>query len=927
MNLQDIGNGYGYIYCTAVDGTTIKFTEGNDKYGVQNIKNRAVGSSPVVASRSATGTITISACAAVGAITDITVCGISILGAPIPCTTIVPEEFATLIGQTINSFVSAPDFTAQAIGPTIYIFSPLTSPETYNGCNIVVDVNTGTITATTTLMTSGVTNNEAYDLTLGARYMLNADYNSSYVTNTLAAVPTALGNYIEITKQIISRGTNVGGSVNNVSVDGDTLVATNRVSAGDVYIVDTQGAAATDYLVAINPDGFMQGDRVFLRGKTAAHVVTLVSIPNAGLVSPVVQPNIVLTADTDFVTSNDAVGIDLMFIYSNDLQQYVFTEIGRTTASVGLATNIGTGLETYNTASFPFEFRTSKLLPSSNLLADYGYQTAQTGTEIQTKYNPLLINTVYVDAVYGLDATGIVFSQDKKYQTIGGAVLAITAYRAATMTSDWIIVEIAPGYYTESTPFTEQYLTFTSSSKGYGSGIMFSPAVTIDNAGALDSINSIQFSGDIAILSSALNLTWTNVVISVRQINILAPATVSITLSQISSYSIFISVPALTLPIMIEGYSIGIFATTITASVNSIVAADIVQFSSYTNTTISIQNLEVRAHKLSYESITTATITNGLIRCYYLEAFYCELNTSNTKMEAMKMTLNRLFINTASSLYVTADEIVFTATAANQAALAGGLIYLSAKNIVSTGMEVFYTVKGGSIIVENKVTLARNVALHSPPALTLGNGLVTDFIYKAAITELTANGGLIANIIDVQFAPTAQVVIDTFFRNTGTAYFGFAINDVVTTNAEQKVSFKGRYVLAGQDSTFIGASTMANLCIDADIYAVSGTCVRLINIADCQGVSIMNKIKDSSTSSVTISVNSACTETIIDAKIVKTNAGPSIGNLVDPAITVPINFESKACSNIAYAIADVVLGDITSATAPEYDLVVNANIV
>lgn len=415
--------------------------------------------------------------------------------------------------------------------------------------------------------------------------------------------------------------------------------------------------------------------------------------------------------------------------------------------------------------------------------------------------------------------------------------------------------------------------------------------------------------------------------INVRQIIIMAPATVSITTSQITSESIVIYAPALTLPEIIEGYSIGLFASTISAGANSIVAADIVQFSSYTNTTISIANLEVRAHKLSYTSITTATITSGLIRCYYLEALYCELNTSGTKMEAMKMTLNRLFINTASSLYVTADEIVFTATAANQPALSGGLIYLSAKNIVSTGMEVLYSVKGGSIIVDNKVTLARNVALHSPPALTIGNGLVTDFIYKAAVTELTADGGLIANTIDVQFAPTAEVVIDTFFRNTGTAYFSFAINDVATTNAYQKVSFKGRYVLTGQDSTFIGASTMANLLIDADIYAVSGTCNRLINIADCQGVSIVNKVKDSSSSSVTISVNSVCTETIIDAKIVKTNAGPSIGNLVDPAITVPIVFLSNACSNIAYAIADVVLGDITSATTPEYDLVVNANIV
>lgn len=915
MNLQDIGNGYGYIYCTAVDGTTIKFTEGNDKYGVQNIKNRAVGSSPVVASRSATGTITITACAAVGAITDITVCGISILGAPIPCTTIVPAEFATLIGQTINSFVSTPDFTAQAIGDTIYLFSPLTSPETYNGCTIVVDVNTGTITRTTTLMTSGVTNNEAYDLTLGARYMLNADYNSSYVTNTLAAVPTALGNYIEITKQIISRGTNVGGTVTNVEILNDTIATTNRVSSSDSYIVDTQGAAATDYLVAINPDGFMQGDRVFLRGNNPGHVVTIVSLPVAGLVSPVVQPNILLTGDIDFVSGSDSYGIELMFIYSTTYKQYIFTEVGRTTS--GFALNVGTGLETYVTGTSPFEFRTTKLLAASNLLADYGFKAAQTGTELQWANNQLTGNVVYVDGTFGDDGTGLLFHQEKKFLTIGAAMQAIIDYRALPLPLDKATIIVTPGDYTETVPFNQYGVTIhchgVTSNKTYA-------CANIINGGALDAVEGTDFSGAISIYNAGRDMTWIASTLDISVMEIDSPSSVQFADVYLTAKTVQLTSPVVNLPNIVNADTLIVASAATGASAGNIINCGYVYIANGASVA-SMLALSITSQEFS---TNMATISDCNISC---DNFTCsDITVVASKFNCTNFTSKEIFINNASYMYLTADLITFNATALLESAIVGGIAYVTAKNVDVNGMFRLLGVKGGSFIVENKVTLNKGAFDH--PLLFFGNNLTSNFIYKAFITELTSSGGgHIVNDMDTQFGTEIQVVFDTIFRNTGTTTMGFSISDVTTANTKKQFTIKGKWALTGLTNSFIYIENISNVVIDSEIIVYSGATTDVIRISGSNNCIVKNEIHDSSASMVTVNIVSDCLRTIIDGKIVKVNAGFSIGNAIDPINTTNVVFLSNACSNKAYAVADLTYGNIVSSTTPQYDLVVNANIV
>ncbi len=917
MNLQDIGNGYGYIYCTGVDGTTIKFTEGNDKYGVQNIKNRAVGSSPVVATRSATGAITITACAAVGAITNITVCGIGILGAPVPCTTVDPTEFATLVAQTINSFVGVPDFTAQAIGPTIYIFSPLISPETYNGCNIVVDVNTGTITRTTTLMNSGVTNNEAYDLTLGARYMLNADYNSSYVTNTLAASPTALGNYIEITKQIISRGTNVGGVVTNVEILNDTVVTTNRVSSSDSYIVDTQGGAATDYLVAINPDGFMQGDRVFLRGKNPGHVVTIVSLPVAGLVSPVVQPNILLTGDIDFVSGSDSYGIELMFIYSTTYKQYIFTEVGRTTS--GFALNVGTGLETYVTGTSPFEFRTTKLLAASNLLADYGFKAGQTGTELQWSNNQLTGNTVYVDGTFGDDATGLLFHQEKKYQTIGAAMQAIIDYRALPLPLDKVTIIVTPGDYTETVPFNQYGVTIHC--HGVTSAKFFACA-NIINGGALDAVEGTDFSGAISIYNTGRDMTWTTSTIDISVMEIDSPSSVQFTDVYLTAKTVQLTSPVVNLPNIVNADTLIVTSAATGANAGNIINCGAVYIANGASVA-SMLGLSITAQEFA---TNTATISDCNISCDTFTS--SDMTVVASKFNCINFATRQITINAASYMYLTADYATFSADAVGETALAGGLVYVHAKNIDVNGMLRFLAIKGGSVIADNKVSLNNQGNTYDHPVIYDGNGLVSDFIYKAFLTELTTStGGHIINNIDTQFGVAIQVVFDTTFKNTGTTTMGFVISDVITTNTKKQVTIKGKWALTGLPSTFISIQLISNVVIDSEIIVYTGAASDVIRISGSNNCIVKNEIHDSSTSDVTVNIDSDCLRTIIDGKIVKVNAGISVGNALDPINTTNVVFLSNACSNKAKAVANITYGNIVSSTTPEYDLVVNANIV
>jgi len=422
-NTQDIGNGYGYIYGCKVDGATILYSEANTPDGLRNIKDRAVANAPIVATKSAAGKIIFSSVASAGSITSITVGGIQIIGAPIPCATNDINEYAKLVADAINLHLSIPNWTAQAILGEVNLISPLGNPDTLNDQVVVVVATAPSIVFTTENTSGGIVNDLEYDKLYGARYMLNADYDANYNTNTTPASPTALGNHIEITKYIISRGSNVGANTKRLEVSDNTLVDTDRICDNTNYIIDTEGGAASDYLTTINPEDFIEGDIVYIQGRDTARKTTVVSIPNAAAVSPATQPNIQLAGDVDFITGGPDQGLQLRYVWSEVLQRYIFTEVSRSKA---LAPLLNAGC-----AFVPLAPYTRGM----NFVDDNG--------EMRVKYYCPEGGANYVDSIHGNDTTAKTGDRECCFKTIEAA------YNNAIANSVTRIY-ISSGNYTET---------------------------------------------------------------------------------------------------------------------------------------------------------------------------------------------------------------------------------------------------------------------------------------------------------------------------------------------------------------------------------------------------------------------------------------------------------------------------------------------
>lgn len=401
---QDIGNSYGYIYACKTDGTSILFVEANTPDGVRNIKERAVSNAPTVATKAANGKISFTSVGSAGEISSITVGGVQVIGAPVLCTTNDINEYARLVADAINLHVSVPEWTAQAVLGQVILISTLANPDLQNNKAIVIIATAPSIVFTTETTSGGIVNDTEYDKTNGMRYMLNADYDTSFVTNTTPASPTALGNHVEITKYIISRGMNVGASTREVTLDNDTIANTLRICNDQTYIIDTQGSAPTDYLTTINSQDFVEGDEVYIQGKSLLRQTTIVSIPNAAAISPTTQPNIKLTADNSFVTGGADEGIKLRYIWSDTLQRYIFVEMSRTTPQ-----GIGLNIQPATCASVP---------PAPYQRGINRFDTL--GITYLKYYSPEG-GANFVDAQFGVDVTAKTGDRECCFQTIKAA--------------------------------------------------------------------------------------------------------------------------------------------------------------------------------------------------------------------------------------------------------------------------------------------------------------------------------------------------------------------------------------------------------------------------------------------------------------------------------------------------------------------------
>jgi hypothetical protein len=317
--IQFLGNGRGYIYAALPDGSkTIAYIEPNTVQGVRNMRVAGAASAPVIAARSAVGTITFTGVAA-GNITAITINGVNQLGAPVAATPSDLVQTAEDVANAINTYApSGYTFTAEAIGAVVYIYSTPTDGVAVNGLTITVTVSNLSITTTTTAFTGGSNQTGVYDTSVGLVFYLDASISASKTSINV--------NAEDISRYIVVRGLQSGIYTQSLSVTASAqLLNIVRCSAFTNIKTDTTSSAPASDLTFIDPNGFAEGDVVRLMQADATRVVTVYDANNA----PATPANIYLT-NADPFSCQDNKSIELRYAYDNNLGP-IWIENGRAT--------------------------------------------------------------------------------------------------------------------------------------------------------------------------------------------------------------------------------------------------------------------------------------------------------------------------------------------------------------------------------------------------------------------------------------------------------------------------------------------------------------------------------------------------------------------------------------------------------------------
>jgi hypothetical protein len=432
--INDFGNGLGYLYQTALDGTTILSVKENNLEGADIFRRLAVSNAPLSVARSAVGSITITNVAAAGNLTAIAINGVDQIAGAVAITSSTPSVEAALWAAAINGFSpsSGPKFTASAQGDTIYLFSPEQGSEAVNGWGILVVVDVGSITTTTENFVNGSENTGVYDKSTGRRYWIDADYGVAGVVGSTPAQPDVITYALEITKYISKRGLENGFFTDTIVVANDAIDNFERVSAIQTLYIDTEGGAPTDTLIRINPNGYAEGDIIVVRGVSSAKVTTIVSAPVASGTSP----NIYLNNDNSWATDGNNASLFLQYKYDAILGP-VWLEVTKTnytSAAILALANVGagTGLIWRDTVSGIANIKT--------LIAGQGVAITNGTNDITIATSVSIGNSLFVSKS-GDNATAVRGNLSRHY-------LTITAALAAAQSGDTVFV--FPGTYTES---------------------------------------------------------------------------------------------------------------------------------------------------------------------------------------------------------------------------------------------------------------------------------------------------------------------------------------------------------------------------------------------------------------------------------------------------------------------------------------------
>lgn len=342
--IQDLGNGFGWIYLTKVDGTTIIGNQPNTPAAVSQMRAAGNVVAPVSGSRSAWAKITITAINGSGSATSLSVNGIDQLGANVVVTGLTSDQAAALISAQLQLYMPTAgyNYTSSCVNNIIYLFGPPSAGSSINGLlPILSSTGSPAIVYTATAFQNGASDNGIFDQSVGKRFFLNADYGPSGIPNTLPASPTSLAGAIEISKFIISRGLQTALFAIDATLANYKLPTIERVSAiTNIYVTPQSGNSGT--LIYINPTDFVDGDIVFVRTAKSTSIGTnnfAITVESADNLSVPGVGNIYLTDGIAYAANARKV---IQLQYNNDtVLGPSFTEVSRSEITQLTTTVVG----------------------------------------------------------------------------------------------------------------------------------------------------------------------------------------------------------------------------------------------------------------------------------------------------------------------------------------------------------------------------------------------------------------------------------------------------------------------------------------------------------------------------------------------------------------------------------------------------------
>lgn len=288
--IQDLGNGLGYIYQTKPDGTTIVSNIPNTTEGINTCKRYGLTDSPLASEIASHSEIILGGVA--GQIDAITVNSVSLMSSAATGATVALVAIAA--ANNINAKTTVPNYRAKASGSTVVIFADEGRGSNPNGYAVTVTVSGG-LTEDHSSMHGGQSATGIYDTAYGHRYFLNANYDSNFVAGAGSASQGVLGNSVEVTKYFVMRGNQGHFDISELTIDTYGNVSPTRTSNEMMFIVDTNGLAATDNLDSIDTEGFNSGDKIIIRAKNTSRVTTVRHLASGG--------NIVLSSGVNWSTA------------------------------------------------------------------------------------------------------------------------------------------------------------------------------------------------------------------------------------------------------------------------------------------------------------------------------------------------------------------------------------------------------------------------------------------------------------------------------------------------------------------------------------------------------------------------------------------------------------------------------------------------